>query len=54
MRYGGMVGDEEDDEMERSAIVNDKGPKRGPNHYVRTSLVHVSNHKFIDQFSRHP
>jgi hypothetical protein len=35
--YGGMVGDEENDEMEWSVIMNDKGPKRGPNRYVRTA-----------------
>jgi hypothetical protein len=38
-QYAGMIGDNEDDEVERSAVVNDKGSKQGPSHYVRTSLV---------------
>jgi hypothetical protein len=33
--YGGMVGDDEDDEVERSAVVNHKGIKRSPSNYVR-------------------
>ncbi|KAF8808307.1 hypothetical protein BYT27DRAFT_7222942 [Phlegmacium glaucopus] len=32
-RYGGMVSDNEDDEMERSAVVNDKDSKWGHNSY---------------------
>ena len=52
-QYGGMVGDDEDDEVERSVIVKDKGSKRGPSQYVRISLVHVSN-KLIDEFSHPP
>ena len=36
-----MVADDEDDEVERKVIVNDKGSKRGPSNYVRiTSQVH--------------
>jgi hypothetical protein len=30
-----MVGDDEDDEVERSAVVNHKGIKRSPSNYVR-------------------
>ncbi|KAF8801772.1 hypothetical protein BYT27DRAFT_7226672 [Phlegmacium glaucopus] len=41
-RYGGMISDNEDDEMERSAIVNDKGSKRGPNNYVPHRLIQSS------------
>jgi hypothetical protein len=39
-QYGGIVGDNEDDEVERSAVVNDKQSKRlgGPSNYVRTFL----------------
>ncbi|KAF8799804.1 hypothetical protein BYT27DRAFT_7221912 [Phlegmacium glaucopus] len=34
VQFGGMVGDDEDDEVERSVVVNDKGSKRGPSHYI--------------------
>ena len=40
-----MVGDDEDDEVEQSVVVKEKGSKRGPSHYVCTSLVHVSNNE---------
>ena len=46
-----MVGDDEDDEVERSVAVKEKGSKRGPSHYVCTSLVHVSNNELIDESS---
>ena len=38
-----MVGDDEDDEVERSAVVKDKKLKQGPSDYVRISLVPVSS-----------
>ena len=38
-----MVGDDEDDEVERSAVVKDKKSKQGPSDYVRISLVPVSS-----------
>ena len=46
-RYGGMVGDDEDDEVERSVVGIEKGSKRGPSQYVHTSIVHVSNRKLM-------
>ena len=52
--YGGMVGDDEDDEVEQSVIMKEKGSKWGPSHYVRTSLVHVSNNELIDESSHQP
>ena len=51
--YGGMVGDDEDDEVEWSVVVKDKGSKWGPSHYVCISLVHVSN-ELIDESSHPP
>jgi hypothetical protein len=36
VRYGGMVGDDEDDEMERSVVINNGVVKRSPTNYVRT------------------
>ena len=47
------MGDDEDDEVERSVVVKDKGPKRGPSHYVRISLVYVIN-ELIDESSHPP
>ena len=47
------MGDDEDDEVEQSVVVKDKGPKRGPSHYARISLVHVIN-ELIDESSRPP
>jgi len=49
-----MVGDDEDDEVERSVVVKEKGSKRGPSHYVRASLVHVSNNELIEESSHQP
>ena len=49
-----MVGDDEDDEVERLVVVKDKGLKRGPSNYVRTSLVHLSNNKLRNKCSHHP
>ena len=48
VQFSGMVGDDEDDEVERSVLVNDKGSKKGPSDYVRTyfKLIHVSNYRF--------
>jgi hypothetical protein len=47
-QFGGMIGDDEDDEVELSAIVNDKKSKRGgANDYVRISLIPVTR-KLID------
>jgi hypothetical protein len=43
VQYGGMVGDDKDDEVERSVIVMDKGFKRAPSNYVHTTPVHVNN-----------
>jgi hypothetical protein len=54
VQYRGMVGDDEDDEVERSVIVKDKGSKRGPSHCVRISLVHVSIIALRDKFSHLP
>ena len=53
VQYGGMVGDDEDDEVERLVVVKDKGLKRGPSNYVRTSLVHLSNNKLRNKCSHH-
>ena len=38
-----MIGDDEDDEVERSVVVVDKKSKRGPSDYVRISLVPLSS-----------
>jgi hypothetical protein len=48
-QYGGMIGDDEDDEVERSVVVNDKKPKRGPSNYVSTiSLILVGTKLTVD------
>ncbi|KIM49896.1 hypothetical protein M413DRAFT_43621, partial [Hebeloma cylindrosporum] len=33
VQYGGMVGDDEDDAVERAVVVKGKGSKQGPSHY---------------------
>ena len=33
-----MIADDEDDEVERKVVVNDKVSKRGPSDYVHISL----------------
>ena len=38
VQYGGMIADNEDDEVERKVVVNDKVSKRGPSDYVHISL----------------
>lgn len=42
-QYGGMIGDDEDDEVERSVVVKDIKSKRGPSDYVCISLVPVGS-----------
>ena len=54
VRFGGMVGDDEDDEVERSVIVTDKGLKRAPSDCVRTTLVHGNDNRITNEFSHRP
>ena len=54
VQYGGMVGDDEDDDVKWSVVVKDKGSKQGPSNYVHTTLVHVSSNKLTNKLSHHP
>ena len=52
--FEGMVGDDEDDEVERLVVVMDKGLKRAPSDYVHTTLVHGNNNRMTNKFSHCP
>ena len=53
VQFGGMVGDDEDDEVEQSVIVTDKGLQQAPSDYVHTTLVHGNNNRMTNEFSHH-
>jgi hypothetical protein len=54
VQFGGIVGDDKDDEVERLVIVMDKGLKQAPSDYVHTTLVHGNNNRMTKEFSCHP